>query len=843
MAEEIKPIIKVDTGESQKTVKSLKKEISDLKDHILNLTKGTDEYNEAVTDLQSKQRELDEVMALTKKTATALDGSYDALTHRMSLLKKEWRATADEARRAEIGQEIAEINAQLKEMDASVGNFQRNVGNYVSHWEGMPDVVDEFGDAVAAASAAPKDFGTAMREMNESIEPTKQGFESVGNIASGLASGFAAVQGAMALCGIESENFEKTMIKIQAAMALAQGVSGLKGLIEGFSKLKVLLGGITGGGMVAAVAAVATGVALLIKKLIDWRIETLATNTAVDDYKISVEQLTEANNTLANSVGKPISEFKLLKSEYETLTTNKEKELWVKENASAFEELGLKIGDVNAADKVFIEQSDDVIAAMMKRAKADAVKEMYAKAEADIVRAQIQAITDVENLPQSFYSNSDSTVPDEYAKYAGFYKYQGQGKYATREDWSGGGFYNKVNGVYAGEDADGNPIQTQAFKDYVESETKELRAVSALWMQAVKDAEKEYNKAVEDLNGIITGGDGNGNGNGNGGDGKKTPEQIRDELVAAGWDYINRVTDEQIAALDDDITIEEEKPKKPLYEYKDGDAEKRANIRIGQEERIANRLIELNNMTEQSEEERAAKEFQIRQDLEKKKLDLLKQFYEQAKSEGDTKGMLALEQEIADQELAIDKAKYEEKLRLEEEYRQKKEKITNQINQSITAAAQVTQGILEITQAAYEKDEEISEKEAKRIKGMQIAIATMNMLAGITAALSGAFTTKSGPWDIAMAAVQAATIAASGTANIMKIKNTDLTGNVPSGAMGAVTPSSNIFGTDIPFSYVRNVTSASETDALNQDNRVYILESDIQASNKKVSVRESESSF
>ena len=82
-----------------------------------------------------------------------------------------------------------------------------------------------------------------------------------------------------------------------------------------------------------------------------------------------------------------------------------------------------------------------------------------------------------------------------------------------------------------------------------------------------------------------------------------------------------------------------------------------------------------------------------------------------------------------------------------------------------------------------------------------------------------------------------------GTANLMKIKNTDLTGSVPSGAMGAVTPNSNVFGTDVPFSYTQNVTGQSEIDSLNQDTKVYILESDLQTSNKKVQMRENESSF
>ena len=813
MAEEIKPIIKVDTGESQRTVKALKKDISDLKDQILNLTKGTKEYDDAVDKLQQSQRELNEVQALTKRTATALEGSYDALTHQMSLLKKEWKATADETKRAQIGEEIAKINNELKQLDAEIGNYQRNVGNYVSHWEGMPEVT--------------KDFGTAMREMNEQIEPTKQGLEGLGNLASGLAAGYAAVQGAAALLGVENSKLEQTFVKLQAAMALAQGVSGMKGLVEGFGKLKVVLGSVAGGGMVAVVAAVAAGVALLIKKLIDWRIETLSTKSAVDNYKISVEQLTEANNMLANSVGKPISQFKIFKSEFEELNTDKAKEQWIRDNASAFEELGLQIGSVNDADKIFIQQSDEVIAAMMKRAKADAIKEMYAKSEADVVKAEIQARTDVENLPQSFYSNSDSTIPKEYEKYAGFYTYQGQSKYATREDWSGGGFYNRV----------GNPTETQAFQTYVENETKELKAVSALWLESVKNAEKEYNEAVKGLGGLYkpepkpnpkpTGNK------------PKTKEELLAEIQQKMYDdIVNMTFDDVDVDVKDDFKITD----------KDGQAEKRANIRIKAAERVAQREIDLNSMAEQSEEERAAKELEIRRKLEEEKLQILKEAREEAVKNGDL-AFLEIDQQIADQEIAIEKAKYEElerqrqaDLEKEKAAKEKKIQIMNQVSQAISAAGSITQGILEITQAAAEKDGEITEEEAKRIKGMQYATASINMLQGAITAFSSAM--QLGPvLGPIVGGVNAAAVVAMGTANLMKIRNTDLTGKVSSGAMGAVTPSSNVFGTDIPMSYVRNVTTASEVDSLNQDTRVYILESDIQASNKKVQVRENESTF
>lgn len=67
-----------------------------------------------------------------KKQVDDLDGSYNHLAKQLRELRKEWKSTNDESQRNEIGKQMVEINNQLKEMDASVGVFSRNVGNYTN---------------------------------------------------------------------------------------------------------------------------------------------------------------------------------------------------------------------------------------------------------------------------------------------------------------------------------------------------------------------------------------------------------------------------------------------------------------------------------------------------------------------------------------------------------------------------------------------------------------------------------------------------------------------------------------------------------------------------------------
>ena len=676
----------------------------------------------------------------------------------MSELKKEWKATNDEATRNAIGQQIDEINTKLKDMDSSIGNFQRNVGNYQSALDGVKN--------------SSVSFGEAMSQMNQQIEPTKQKFESVGKIASGVASGFAAVQGTMALLGVESKDFEKTLLKVQSAMAIAQGISGLGGLVEGLGKAKVAFNGLNTAvqtvnktmgktGWIAIILAVVTAITLIVTALKNKREEVDANERAITKLNKANEQFDIASDRRAKNLER---EIKIAKAKGAT------------DEEIAKKRIEANQKELDEAQKIYDKANKQYLAARDRNQMGIRNAKGKKTTDEDVAAFKEQTDKALEILTQYKEKHKDLLVDLEVAQIQ----------------------KNKKNS---------NTGSTTSEVDVEKSKAETLLKTTEDYFKDKKQLLTE--KYNEDLA----------------------------LLEKYGLDTTNLTKKYQadLAALD----------KKEIVDYS-----KEADEKIAELERVTKRELELNSISTGSTQEKAAKAIEIEKKLAEDKLKILEENLAKAKTgefEGDE---TKLEQDIADAKLAIQKATYAEEERMrqenlaaEEAAAQKRIDITNKVSQALSAAGSVTQGILEITQAAAEKDGEITEKEAKKIKGMQIAIATMNMLAGITAAISGCFTTKTGPWDIAIAAVQAATIAATGTANIMKIKNTDLTGSVSSGAQAAVTPNSNIYGTDLPMSYVRNVTTASEVDSLNQDQRVYILESDIQASNKRVSVRESESSF
>ena len=84
---------------------------------------------------------------------------------------------------------------------------------------------------------------------------------ALGGALQGATAGFSALQGAMGLFGNENKDLEKTLLKVQSAMALQQGISGLFEARDAFGLLK--------DGAVRAFQAIkgaigATGIGLLV---------------------------------------------------------------------------------------------------------------------------------------------------------------------------------------------------------------------------------------------------------------------------------------------------------------------------------------------------------------------------------------------------------------------------------------------------------------------------------------------------------------------------------------------------------------------------------------------------
>jgi hypothetical protein len=160
-----------------------------------------------------------------------------------------------------------EITSDSKQAEASVGSFKKQLREANNELLNMSSQFGETSkEAINAAKkvAGLKDAIGDAKALAETFNPDKK-FVALGGALQGATAGFSALQGAIGLFGEENKDLEKTLLKVQSAMALQQGISGVAGAMDSFK----LLGNQVKGSLVNAFttlkgAIIGTGIGLLV---------------------------------------------------------------------------------------------------------------------------------------------------------------------------------------------------------------------------------------------------------------------------------------------------------------------------------------------------------------------------------------------------------------------------------------------------------------------------------------------------------------------------------------------------------------------------------------------------
>ena len=128
MAIELKEIINVETA----TIKDVREAIAGLREEVSRLKLEGKDYRTEAEKINVLQRHMSEVMNSSKKYTADAAESFNAMTARLRQLKDQWKATGDEARRAQLGKEINALKERINDANESIGNFQHNVGDYTN---------------------------------------------------------------------------------------------------------------------------------------------------------------------------------------------------------------------------------------------------------------------------------------------------------------------------------------------------------------------------------------------------------------------------------------------------------------------------------------------------------------------------------------------------------------------------------------------------------------------------------------------------------------------------------------------------------------------------------------
>ena len=771
--------IRTEVYESEETMQSLKNRIKSLQDEILNLDKDTEKYNKTLEELQKASQKYNETISLTKKNAFALEGSYDALTQKMSLLKKEWRATNDESRRNELGKQIADINTQLKNMDAEIGNYQRNVGNYEgslqNQFQLLRQEIKKYQSEVLAAEEGTEEWRQAIQKLGDAKhrlvdmnEMAKLATNDIGeqlsalsSVGSGVASAFGAIQGVMTLVGKDTDNLQKQMVKMQAVMAIVQGAQGIDGMIKGLKGLSMTIKtlgtnmkGLTEimgkNGWLAVVLALAAALFKL--------------NQAIQNGKALAVSYSHEIETLSNSM-KAMLEINAMND----AATERQAKLMQAEGKTEADILQYKLDQKLAEVQTATEKVDDA------QAKIDDIDK---KLEGKLKKKQRETLlankADAEALKEQLKSIKDDLVNDQ--------------KDIEME--------LKILGITVDNEAKQKAID--AAKDL------------AAQIQSVLD--EQFNNAYTiDIDALIN-------------------ADLKELMSAGNIDLTGDIDSDKILAAFDKIQQSIQKTKADLanIDYLKGDTtylNYLKQIDRDETEFAQKRIAKIKELMEAELD--PAKYMQLAQELNEVQIQYERESLER-------------QREMADAEVAI-----------RQEAEQKKvEAMTKTfaiMNQSTSLALNFMSSIMTSVADSMEVNEKYAEENAKKIKDMRIAAATIDMLQGVVAATTSAFSPTNAYLtiygQIAMAALTSGSVIAAGLANINKIKATNELGG---STTTPVIPSATATGENQPtITYSRALTGNSEQNNNNNtgSQQVYILESDILKAMRRVQIRQSESTF
>ena len=292
------------------------------------LTESRERHKQA---LQSSMR----ILQNDIKLGMAATGSMDELSQSLGRMRKAYRSMTEEQRNSLFGKDlltaIQSADKKIKELDASIGNHQRNVGNY----------------------------GSAFNGLNMSLQQVVRELPSA---TMGLQMFFLAISNNLPIL---ADQIKMAREANKAMKAMGQDTTPVwKQLIKSLLSWQT---------------AMVVGITLLTvygKEIAAWAKQLFTGQRAAISTKEATEKLNEA---LAKNDGKfseSAMNVKHLADEWRNLKSEGEKTEWIERNQSAFDQMGLSIRDVTAAEKAFVEYTPAVIEALKSRARAEAAKEL-----------------------------------------------------------------------------------------------------------------------------------------------------------------------------------------------------------------------------------------------------------------------------------------------------------------------------------------------------------------------------------------------------------------------------------------------------------------------------------
>lgn len=166
----------------------------------------------------------------------------------------------------EVKNNLGSLKSQLREAQAEVAKLSEQFGATSREAANAAKRAAELKDQIEDAKA-----------LTDAFNPDAK-FKALSSSLGGVASGFAAYQGALGLVGVESKKVEEQLLKVQSAMALAEGLQALGGAKDSFIQLASVVKNqvvaafatLKGALIATGIGALVVAIGFLLPKIMEW---------------------------------------------------------------------------------------------------------------------------------------------------------------------------------------------------------------------------------------------------------------------------------------------------------------------------------------------------------------------------------------------------------------------------------------------------------------------------------------------------------------------------------------------------------------------------------------------
>ena len=185
----------------------------------------------------------------------------------------------------EVKTNAQSLKAQLREAQNEVNALSEKFG-----------ITSKEATEAAKKAAQLKDAIGDAKALTDAFNPDAK-FNALSTSISGVLNGFQAFEGALGLVGVEGEAVQKTLLKVQSAMALSEGINGIMAakdsfvnlgnvikttLVSAFSSLKAAI-------ITTGIGALVIAIGLLLPKILEWADFTGRAKKKQDELNASLE--------------------------------------------------------------------------------------------------------------------------------------------------------------------------------------------------------------------------------------------------------------------------------------------------------------------------------------------------------------------------------------------------------------------------------------------------------------------------------------------------------------------------------------------------------------------------